>query len=110
MLDAGFDSFYKVENGKRKYYDIPTKSYKAIPGAEAFTILENLSNNIVWKNADAAIYDIGDGILNVEFRSKMNTFGQGVSEALQQRHCAGRKGFPGLGGWQRLGRSILGGG
>ncbi|GAB4032532.1 3-hydroxyacyl-CoA dehydrogenase/enoyl-CoA hydratase family protein [Spirosoma jeollabukense] len=101
MLDAGFDrnaepSFYKVEGGKRKYYDIPTKSYKAIPGVESFTILENLSNNIVWKNADANIYDIGDGILNVEFRSKMNTFGQGVSEALLKGITLAEKDFRGL--------------
>lgn len=96
MLDAGFNAFYKVENGKRKYYDIPTKSYKTIPGAEAFTILENLSNNIVWKNAGANIVDLGDGILNVEFRSKMNTFGQEVSEALQKGVALAEKDFRGL--------------
>lgn len=96
MLDAGFDQFYKVENGKRNYYDIPTKSYKAIPGTEAFTILENLSNNIVWKNAGANIVDLGDGILNVEFRSKMNTFGQEVSEALNKGVALAEKDFRGL--------------
>ncbi|QMW03344.1 3-hydroxyacyl-CoA dehydrogenase/enoyl-CoA hydratase family protein [Spirosoma foliorum] len=96
MLDAGFDQFYKVENGKRKYYDIPTKSYKAIPGTEAFTILENLSNNIIWKNAGANIVDLGDGILNVEFRSKMNTFGQEVSEALNKGIALAEKDFRGL--------------
>ena len=96
MLDAGFDSFYKIENGKRKYYDIPAKSYKAIPGTEAFTILENLSNNIVWKNAGASIIDLGDGILNVEFRSKMNTFGQEVLEALNKSISLAEKDFRGL--------------
>jgi 3-hydroxyacyl-CoA dehydrogenase len=96
MLDAGFDSFYKVEKGKRQYYDIPTKSYKVIPGAEVFTILENLSNNIVWKNAGANIIDLGDGILNVEFRSKMNTFGQEVSEALNKGISLAEKDFRGL--------------
>ena len=96
MLAAGFDSFYKIENGKRQYYDIPTKSYKAIPGAEVFTILENLSNNIVWKNAGASIIDLGDGILNVEFRSKMNTFGQEVSEALNKGIALAEKDFRGL--------------
>src|SRR5689334_728530 len=34
MLAAGHKSFYKIEEGKRKYYDIPSKSYKAIPGKE----------------------------------------------------------------------------
>ncbi|GAB4027047.1 3-hydroxyacyl-CoA dehydrogenase/enoyl-CoA hydratase family protein [Spirosoma koreense] len=96
MLDAGYTSFYKIENGKRKYYDIQTKSYKAIPGTDAFIILENLSNNVVWKNSDASIYDLGDGILNVEFRSKMNTFGQGVSEALLKGVSLAEKDFRGL--------------
>ncbi|QHW01067.1 3-hydroxyacyl-CoA dehydrogenase/enoyl-CoA hydratase family protein [Spirosoma endbachense] len=96
LLAAGFDSFYKIEGGKRKYYDIPTKSYKAIPGTEAFTILENLSNNIVWKNSGANVVDLGDGILNVEFRSKMNTFGQEVSEALLKGISLAEKDFRGL--------------
>lgn len=96
MLAAGFESFYKVEGGKRKYYDIPTKSYKAIPGTEAFTILENLSNNIVWKNSGANLVDLGDGILNVEFRSKMNTFGPEVSEALMKGISLAEKDFRGL--------------
>lgn len=96
MLDAGADSFYKVEQGKRKYYDIPTKSYKTIPGTEAFLILENLSNNIVWKNAGASLIDLGDGILNVEFHSKMNTFGQEVSEALLKGISLAEKDFRGL--------------
>ncbi|GAB3564744.1 3-hydroxyacyl-CoA dehydrogenase/enoyl-CoA hydratase family protein [Spirosoma luteolum] len=96
MLDAGIESFYRVEGSKRQYYDIPTKSYKTIPGTEAFTILENLSNNVVWKNKDASIYDLGDGILNVEFRSKMNTFGPGVSEALLKGVALAEKDFRGL--------------
>src|ERR1700752_5121304 len=29
-------SFYKIENGVRKFYDIPTKSYKVLPGSETF--------------------------------------------------------------------------
>jgi 3-hydroxyacyl-CoA dehydrogenase len=96
MLDAGFDSFYKVDGGKRQYYDIPSKSYKAIPGVEQFTILENLSNGVVWKNSGAAIYDIGDGILNLEFRSKMNTFGTEVSEGLTKAISMAEKDFRGL--------------
>ncbi|WP_128547907.1 3-hydroxyacyl-CoA dehydrogenase/enoyl-CoA hydratase family protein [Larkinella soli] len=96
MLEAGFDSFYKVEGGVRKYYDLPTKAYKAIPGTESFILLENLSGNVVWKNAGAALYDIGDGILNLEFRSKMNTFGAEVIEGLNKAISIGEKDFRGL--------------
>lgn len=96
MLVLGAKSFYKKENGKRLYYDIPTKTYKVIPGTESFIILENLSDNVVWKNAESAVYDLGDGILGLEFRSKMNTFGAGVIEGIQKGISLAEKDFRGL--------------
>ena len=96
MLEAGNESFYKVENSRRQYYDIPTKSYKEIPGQDSFIILSNLTNNIVWKNAGAALYDLGDGILNLEFRSKMNTFGVEVIEGMHKGIAMAEKDFRGL--------------
>ncbi|GAB3268881.1 3-hydroxyacyl-CoA dehydrogenase/enoyl-CoA hydratase family protein [Larkinella harenae] len=96
MLEAGFESFYKPEDGVRKYYDIPTKSYKAVPGMEQFILLENISNNVVWKNAGSVLYDLGDGILNLEFRSKMNTMGAEVIEGINKAISLGEKEFRGL--------------
>jgi 3-hydroxyacyl-CoA dehydrogenase len=32
MLEARHESFYKIENGKRHYYDIPTSHTRVIPG------------------------------------------------------------------------------
>ncbi len=96
MLASGAKSFYKKENGKRLYYDIPTKIYKVIPGTESFIILENLSDNVVWKNAESSVYDLGDGILGLEFRSKMNTFGAGVIEGIQKGISLAEKDFRGL--------------
>ncbi|WP_138482471.1 3-hydroxyacyl-CoA dehydrogenase/enoyl-CoA hydratase family protein [Dyadobacter bucti] len=96
MLAAGHDSFYKIENGKKLYYDIPSASYKKIPGQESFILLGNLSNNIVWKNAGANLYDLGDGILNLEFRSKMNTMGAEVIEGIQKGISLAEKDFRGL--------------
>ncbi|KAA0990748.1 3-hydroxyacyl-CoA dehydrogenase/enoyl-CoA hydratase family protein [Dyadobacter aurulentus] len=96
MLEAGNESFYKVENGKRLYYDIPSKSYKKIPGQDSIILLSNLSDNIVWKNAGANLYDIGDGILNLEFKSKMNTMGAEVIEGIQKGISIAEKDFRGL--------------
>jgi 3-hydroxyacyl-CoA dehydrogenase len=96
MLEAGNESFYKVENGKRHYYDIPSGSYKVVPGQESFIILSNLTNNIVWKNAGANLYDIGDGILNLEFKSKMNTMGSEVIEGIQKSISLAEKEYRGL--------------
>jgi len=43
-----------VENGVKKYYDIETKTYKAIPGRDAFIILDNLrETNTVWERLGA---------------------------------------------------------
>ncbi len=86
MLDQGHDSFYKVEEGKRKYYDIESKQYKAIPGQDEFIILDNIRDGKkVWGNSGATIFNLGDGILNLEFHTKMNTLG---SEVIQGIHKA----------------------
>ena len=85
MLDAGITSFYKVENGRKYFYDIPSKSYKVIPGQEDRLSLEVMrETNVVWENTDVTIFDLGDGVLNVEFHTKMNTIGQGVLEGLNK--------------------------
>ncbi|MEO6281880.1 MAG: 3-hydroxyacyl-CoA dehydrogenase/enoyl-CoA hydratase family protein [Dyadobacter sp.] len=96
MIAGGNTSFYKVEGGKRHYYDIPSKSYKKVPGQESFILLSNLSDNIVWKNAGASLYDMGDGILNLEFKSKMNTMGSEVIEGIQKGISIAEKDFRGL--------------
>ncbi|WP_299826083.1 3-hydroxyacyl-CoA dehydrogenase/enoyl-CoA hydratase family protein [uncultured Pontibacter sp.] len=97
MLNSGKESFYIVENGTRRYYDIQSKEYKAIPGAENFIILENLrGNNVIWKNTGATITDLGDGILNVEFHTKMNTMGGDVIMALNKGIELAEKDFRGM--------------
>ncbi len=87
MLASGAKSFYKVENGAKFYYDIPSKSYKVIPGTEDLVVLDNLrAANTVWSNKGTTIVNLGDGILNLEFHTKMNTIGaeviQGINKAI----------------------------
>ena len=85
MKAAGFTSFYKTENGQKMFYDIATKSYKVIPGTEELVMLDALrSENKVWGNQDTTIVDLGDGILNLEFHTKMNTIGGGVIEGINK--------------------------
>jgi len=79
MVAAGHETFYKLEGSVQKYYDIASKSYKTVPGTEEFIVLNNIrSTSVVWENAESALYDIGDGVLCFEFRSKMNTLGEDV--------------------------------
>lgn len=85
MLESGAAAFYKIEGGMKYYYDITSKSYQVIPGQEGRLSLEILRpTNVVWENNDVSIFDLGDGILNVEFHSKMNTIGQGTLEGLNK--------------------------
>jgi 3-hydroxyacyl-CoA dehydrogenase len=85
MLEKGIDSFYTVKDGAVYYYDIPKKEYIKIPGQDSFIILDNIrKTSTIWSNDEAAIQHLGDGVLNVEFRSKMNTLGSGVLQAINK--------------------------
>jgi 3-hydroxyacyl-CoA dehydrogenase len=97
MLKAGNTSFYKIENGVKKYYDIPTKSYKTIPGTENLIVLDNIrESKTVWKNSGVNIIDLGDGILNVEFHTKMNTIGGEVLAGINKAIEIAEKDYKGL--------------
>jgi len=85
MLANGDTSFYTVKEGAKYFYDIPSKSQTKIPGQDAFIILDNIREaKTIWSNSDASIQHLGDGVLNVEFQSKMNTIGGGVLEAINK--------------------------
>lgn len=96
MLASGATSFYKVEQGKRMYYDIASKSYKIIPGGESFLILKNHSDNLVWKNSACRMYDIGDGVAGLEWSTKMNSIGSEVLEGLNKAINIAEEKFNGL--------------
>src|SRR6187431_206695 len=96
MLSSGNKSFYKVENGQRKYYDIPSKSYKLIPGKEEFIILENLTDKVIWKNAESKITNLGDGVINFGWHSKSYTLGSPVIEGLNKAIELAEKDYTGL--------------
>jgi 3-hydroxyacyl-CoA dehydrogenase len=71
MLDTGFTSFYKLENGERKYYDLNTKSYVTIPQKDKSINLqlEKSKGNLIKRDWSASLIDLGDEILNVEYHS-----------------------------------------
>ena len=97
MLSKGYSSFYKTEKGEKHFYDIASGEYKKIPGKDNFIILENLrGNKPVWSNSGTVLHDIGDGILNLEFRTKMNSIGSEILEAINKSIEIAEKDFKGL--------------
>jgi 3-hydroxyacyl-CoA dehydrogenase len=74
------------------YYDIPSKSYKRVAGSEALIILNNHKEKTVWKNAACTVYDIGDGVCGLQWKTKMNSIGSEVLEGMNKAiSLAGRK-------------------
>lgn len=96
MLATGAQTFFKVADGKRMYYDVASKSYLAMPGGEAFLILNNHSDKLVWKNSACKMYDIGDGVAGFEWSTKMNSIGGEVLEGLNKAIGLAEEKFKGL--------------
>lgn len=97
MKASGLDSFYSVKDGATYFYDIPSKKMVKVPGQDSFIILDNIrKSNEVFKNAGVVLEDLGDGILNVEFQSKMNTIGADVLMGLNKAFDIAEKDFQGL--------------
>lgn len=85
MLTNDVSSFYQLKAGTSYYYSSISNKIEKIPGQDSFLILNNIRDTkTIWSNQDASIQDLGDGVLNVEFQSKMNTIGGGVLQAINK--------------------------
>ena len=96
MLEKGFTTFYKTENGQRKYYDIRTQAYQLIPGAGKFILLEHLDEKVIWKNSACKLYDIGDDVVALRWNTKMNSIGGEVLEGVQKSVAIAEEKYKGL--------------
>ena len=97
MIENNINKFYVVKKGIANYYDIKTKNYIPKPGQESFIILKNIhENKKIWENTDSIITDLDDGIINLEFRSKMNTMGDGIIQGINKALDIAEKDFKGL--------------
>jgi 3-hydroxyacyl-CoA dehydrogenase len=96
MIAAGNTSFYKIENGKKLCYDVASKTYKAIPGGEAFIVMRNFENQTVWKNSACRTYHLGDDVLGLEWYTKMGSIGGEVLEGVQKSIALAEEKYKGL--------------
>ncbi len=85
MLADGHSTFYKRENGARFCYSPASKKHEILPGAADFIVLDNFREaKPVFKNSECTLHDIGDGVLCLEFHSKMNSIGEGILRGLNE--------------------------
>ncbi|MBS3738084.1 3-hydroxyacyl-CoA dehydrogenase/enoyl-CoA hydratase family protein [Mesohalobacter halotolerans] len=97
LADSQTKSFYSVKNGATYFYDIDQNKHTKIPGQDAFIILDNIrESQEVWSNKDLVATDLGDGILNIEFRSKMNSIGGDVLNGINTAMDIAEKEFDGV--------------
>ncbi len=98
MIEDGFTSFYTNENGRVLTYSPSDKVYHPKAGQDSTINLHILRQKTpVYKNDEAVLHDIGDGVLCYEFRSKANVIGEqtlrGIHDAI---HIAEEEGWKGL--------------
>jgi 3-hydroxyacyl-CoA dehydrogenase len=81
MLSSGAASFYRAADRdgqpRTEYFDLPGTGYAALeerPGVVTLAEIKR-ARGVVKSNAGASLIDVGDGVLCLEFHSKMNSLG-----------------------------------
>ena len=77
LLASGKTSFYTKREGKTCYIDRVSREYKEVEPRPGVLFLKPLKeqNRVIKKNAGASLVDLGDGVVCLEFHSKMNAIG-----------------------------------
>jgi 3-hydroxyacyl-CoA dehydrogenase len=81
MLSTGAKAFYQAPDHDRRphheYFDLQANSYKWMDHRPGITVLKDVkhAHGVVKKNGGGSLIDIGDGVLCLEFHSKMNSLG-----------------------------------
>ncbi|HEX6053907.1 MAG TPA: 3-hydroxyacyl-CoA dehydrogenase/enoyl-CoA hydratase family protein [Gemmatimonadaceae bacterium] len=84
LLRTAQESFYRRPGNGERYLTF-SGQYSPVDEMAGHLSLDalRLRNRVMEATPDAAIYDVGDGVLLVEFRSKMNSLGEGVLRTLE---------------------------
>jgi 3-hydroxyacyl-CoA dehydrogenase len=100
MLANGNKSFYKIENGKRICYQPDFSNaggnFSHLPGGDAFIVMSNFTDRIVWKNGSCKLYDMGDEVLGLQWNTKMGSIGGDVLSGIQKSVEIAEQGYKGL--------------
>ncbi len=94
----GCTAFYKFEGGTKKYFNLQTQNYQAVPSAANYIILDSYRQKTpLLKNSECTLHDLEDGVMCLEFTSKSNAIGEGIGrglvEAIERAESEGWKGL-----------------
>ncbi|HEX4888620.1 MAG TPA: 3-hydroxyacyl-CoA dehydrogenase NAD-binding domain-containing protein [Luteibaculaceae bacterium] len=97
MVKEGHTAFYRIEAGQKLFYQPSTGSYQPIPAQEGvldFALAK--SQGVLWKNSGTSIVDLGDGVIGLEFHTKMNTIGGEVLAGIHKAIDMAEASYKGL--------------
>ena len=96
MLDNGFESFYKEEDGDVYFYD--GDGYKPVTVNEKAIDLKlyKKKHGVIKKNSGASLIDLGDGVALLEFHSQSNAIGLDIIQMINFAIDEVEKNFKGL--------------
>lgn len=86
MLAQGCASFYQYRDGiKTGVFNPSLGAYEPIPRKPGMVVLSELkaAGKVLKKNPGASLYDLGDGVAGLEFRTKMGTLDLDIFEMIQ---------------------------
>ena len=98
MLKKGCESFYTTKADGKYYYDFEKKGYAKIDANPKIILLPDLKsrNKIVKQNESATLVDIGDGVVCLEFHTKMNSIDEPLTQMLADSCDIVEKDFAGM--------------
>ena len=82
MIDSGHETFYKFEKGQRLVYNPQSGEYDSADDSERTVRVAALkhSRGVLAENDSASLLDMGDGVLLLEFHTKMNALDTHIGE------------------------------
>ncbi len=96
LLKKAKGSFYTDDFARVLGFDGTYGAVEAIAGAISLARVR-AQKKVLQTNGDASLLDLGDGVVCLEFHSKLNTLGAGVLSALREAlERVDREGFAGL--------------
>jgi 3-hydroxyacyl-CoA dehydrogenase len=99
MLKKKCTSFYKVDSkGVKSYYDFKKKGYVKMDENPKIILLPGLKERkkIVKENVAASLVDIGDGVVCLEFHTKMNSISADMIQMISESCDIVNKDFTGM--------------
>lgn len=95
MLKSGVETFYQSKKSvKSGIYDLTRKKYVRIAQPESAVVLKN--RKVISENVGATLYDLGDGVAQVDLHTKMNTLDDDIFAIVSEAFDRTERDFDGL--------------